>query len=85
MAYLSASHEMVNLAVLAMKKEYEVRVSCRSHKSCGDAKALTFSSAFGGGGHTQAAGFKIHPNELKSLLKTNPAGMFGVKVGLSCE
>lgn len=82
LAYLSVAAGMENLAVLALKRE-EVRMSCRSHRACKDAIALEVAKAFEGGGHTEAAGFKITPNRMKSAFKIHSLSKFSVKTELN--
>ena len=40
LAYLSAKEGLLNLAVLALKKEHEIRISCRSHRMSAEPVAL---------------------------------------------
>ena len=68
---------------MAMKKEHEVRVSCRSHKYVKEPKALSLAEKFDGGGHTEAAGFKISPNRFNSTFKLLPLSRFQINLDLT--
>lgn len=80
LAFLSVKNGMENLCVLVMKNSAEIRVSCRSHKYCKDPSALELAKLFEGGGHTEAAGFKINGNRLKSSFKVHSLSKFGVNL-----
>jgi nanoRNase/pAp phosphatase (c-di-AMP/oligoRNAs hydrolase) len=69
LAYLSAEEGLLNLAVLAMKNYTENRMSCRSHRLKGQPMALELAKMFDGGGHTEAAGFKISTNDFRGRFK----------------
>ena len=71
LAYLSAQEGLLNLSIMTAPKKQDdvVRVSCRSHRSKDDPKALEFAKIFGGGGHLQAAGFKINKAQMKCWFK----------------
>jgi nanoRNase/pAp phosphatase (c-di-AMP/oligoRNAs hydrolase) len=76
---------MENLCVLAMKRDSEIRVSCRSHKLCKEASALEFARIFEGGGHKEAAGFKMSCNKFKSCFKVHALSKFGININLEVD
>lgn len=85
LAYLSAEEKLLNLAVLVMKKPTEIRVSCRSHRQQPEPMALALSKHFQGGGHTEAAGFKITPNQLRTNLKIHSQATVSTNFSLTVE
>jgi nanoRNase/pAp phosphatase (c-di-AMP/oligoRNAs hydrolase) len=74
---------MENLAMLVMKKDSEIRISCRSHRYCKEPSALDLAKLFEGGGHTEAAGFKMNPGRFKSSFKVHSLSRFGVNIDIN--
>lgn len=57
-------------------------MSCRSHRYCKDPSALELARLFEGGGHTEAAGFKLNQNKFKNSFKIHSLNTFGINIGL---
>ena len=62
-----------------------MRISCRSSRNKKDPKALTLAKLYGGGGHTEAAGFKMNSNQLRSQFKISPTSSVQTNFDLSFE